>query len=114
MTNNDVWALERRFWLEGPSVYDDLLDPACLMAFPGTGLLRSVEVLDSLENAPRWSSVTMTGRAVSRAAQGVIVLGYIAEGLRQGAKPYKCFCTSTYLSNGGAWKLVQHQQTSVI
>jgi len=34
----------------------------------------------------------------SRAGEGVIVLGYTAEGHRQGAEPYRRFCTSTYRS----------------
>ena len=54
----------------------------------------------------------MTGRAVGRAGDGVVVLGYTAEGRREGAAPYRCHCTSTYRADGGAWKLVQHQQTT--
>ena len=32
------------------------------------------------------------------AGEGVIVLGYTAEGHRQGAEPYRRFCTSIYRS----------------
>jgi hypothetical protein len=32
--DEDVWMLEERLWLEGLNVYQDVLDPACLMAFP--------------------------------------------------------------------------------
>jgi hypothetical protein len=106
-----VWTLERRFWLEGSSVYDELLDPACLMAFPGIGVMRAADVRDSLAGAPRWASVDMTDRAIGRAGEGVIVLAYAAEGRREGAAPYRCFCTSTYRNDRGTWKLIQHQQT---
>ena len=41
----------------------------------------------------------------------VFVLGYTAEGKRNGEQPYRCFCTSTYRADGERWKLVQHQQT---
>jgi hypothetical protein len=34
--DEDVWMLEERLWLEGLNVYQDVLDPACLMAFPAT------------------------------------------------------------------------------
>lgn len=111
MDDEAAWALEERFWLEGSSVYDDLVDPACLMAFPGMGVMRAAEVLDSLDSAPRWASVEMTGRAVGRAGEDVIVLGYTAEGRRDGAEPYRCFCTSTYRADGERWRLAQHQQT---
>jgi hypothetical protein len=102
-----AWALEERFWLEGSSVYDDLLDPACLMAFPGMGVMRVADILNSLKGAPRWASVDMIDREVGRAGDTVIVLGYRAEGHRDGSEPYRCFCTSTYRAYGRRWKLVQ-------
>jgi hypothetical protein len=111
MDEEAAWALERRFWLEGISAYDELLDPACLMAFPGMGVMRAAEILDSLKGAPRWQSVEMTGRSLGRAGDAVLVLGYTAEGRREDAEPYRCFCTSTYCAAGSRWKLVQHQQT---
>nr|WP_274607283.1 nuclear transport factor 2 family protein [Paracraurococcus ruber] len=88
-----------------------MLDPACLMAFPGLGVMRAADVLESLTQAPRWASVTMTDRSVGRAGDAVLVLGYTAEGKRDGAGPYRCFCTSTYRADDGRWTLVQHQQT---
>jgi hypothetical protein len=111
MDAQSIWALEERFWLEGSSVYDDLLDPACLMAFPGIGVMRAADVLDSLKQAPRWASVEISSRTMGRASAKVLVLGYTAEGRRDGADPYRCFCTSTYRADGERWRLVQHQQT---
>jgi hypothetical protein len=112
MNDDEIWALEERFWLEGSDVYDDLLDPACLMAFPSMGVMRAADVLDSLKQAPRWSSVQMSNRAIGRAGDAVIVAGYDAEGRRGDAEPYRCLCTSTYRRDGDRWKLVQHQQAS--
>ena len=74
MDDAAAWTLERRFWLEGSSVYDTLLDPECLMAFPGMGVMRAADILDSLKEAPRWSSVEMTGRTVGRPSDAVLVL----------------------------------------
>ncbi len=113
MEDAAAWALEERFWLEGSAVYEELLDRACLMAFPGVGVMRAADILESLKGAPSWASVEMTNRAIGRAGDSVIVLGYTAEGRREGAAPYRCFCTSTYRADGGTWKLVQHQQTMV-
>jgi hypothetical protein len=81
------------------------------MAFPGMGVMRAADVLDSLKDEPRWASVHMTDRAVGRPGDSVVVLGYKAEGRRDGAEPYLAFCTSTYRSDEGIWKLVQHHQT---
>jgi hypothetical protein len=111
MTDEEVWTLEERLWLEGAGVYENVLDPACLMAFPGVGVLRAADILDGVKTAPRWTSVAMTNRALGRAGESVIVVGYTAEGHRPGAEPYRCFCTSTYRRDAGRWKIVQHQQT---
>lgn len=111
MEEDAAWQIEERFWLEGSSVYDTLLDPECLMAFPGMGVMRAADVLNSLKNAPRWSTVEITGRTIGRPGDEVLVLGYKAEGRREGAEPYLALCTSTYRRDSGAWKLVQHQQT---
>ena len=111
MDEQAIWELEKRLWLEGASAYDELLDPACVMAFPGMGVMRAADVLDSLKKAPRWSSVEITGRSVGRASDSVLVLGYTAEARREGEEPYRCFCTSTFRADGDRWLLVQHQQT---
>jgi hypothetical protein len=111
MDDSAAWTLEKRLWLEGPSIYRDVLDPACVMVFPGMGVMRAATILDSLKDAPRWQSVAITDRTIGRAGNAVIVLGYRAEGSRESGEAYRCFCTSTYRNDAGAWKLVQHQQT---
>jgi len=111
MDDADAWRTEERFWLEGPSVYEEQLDAACLMVFPGFGVMRSAEILDSLKSAPRWMAVTMTDRVLARPGAGILVLGYRAEGRREGQEPYRCYCTSTYRREARSWKLIQHQQT---
>lgn len=111
MDDRQIWTLEERLWLEGSGIYDALLDPACLMAFPGMGVMRAADVLDSLKSAPRWASVVMSDRTVGWAGDNVLVLGYAAEGRRDGVAPYRCFCTPTCRRDGGGWRLVQHQQT---
>ena len=93
MTDEQAWSLEERLWLEEPGVYDGLLDPECLMAFPGMGVTRASAVLDSLRDAPRWTAVEMTDRALGRAGAAVIVLGYHAVGRRGAAPPHHVFCT---------------------
>lgn len=111
MEDNAAWALEERFWLEGSTVYDALLDPECLMVFPAMGVMRAADVLESLKSAPRWTSVTMEDRTVGRPHGDLLLLGYKAIGRRDKSQIYSVFCTSTYRRDLGTWKLVQHQQT---
>ncbi|MFN7023409.1 MAG: DUF4440 domain-containing protein [Pseudorhizobium sp.] len=111
MNDEMAWKLEERLWLDGVSAYEDILDRACLMAFPGMGVLPFADILNGLEGAARWTNVRMWDRTTSRAGNDLVVLGYTAEGQRKGESPYRCFCTSTYRAVGENWRLVQHQQT---
>ena len=113
MQEHEAWELERQFWISGPEFYERHLDPECLMAFPGLGVVRAAEILASLKDAPRWTSVDMAERAMTRPSEAVLVLAYRATGHRNGSAPYKAVCTSTYRAAGTRWMLIQHQQTLV-
>lgn len=108
MTDDDLWALERGFWLGGPEAYGDALHPACLMAFPDpAGLMAGPAIVESLKHGPRWTDVAMDDRRLARPSADVAVLAYTATGRREGAEPYQAYCMSTYV----AGRLVQHQHT---
>jgi hypothetical protein len=106
------WDVERSLWLGGPEAYAGRLDPACLMAFPGVGVLDGgPAIADSLRQAPRWDSVDIDHCHVARPTDGLAVLAYRAVGRRADAEPYGAWCTSTWRRDDGAWRLTQHQQT---
>ena len=111
MDSKTAWTAEERLWLEGAGAYDELLDPACLMVFPGIGALRAAAILEAVRAAPRWQSVRIEDGTLARPGEALVVLAYRAEGRRPGAAPYRCLCTSVYRAAGTAWKIVQHQQT---
>ena len=37
-----LWDIERTLWLDGVSAYRERMDEACLMAFPGMGVMRAL------------------------------------------------------------------------
>lgn len=112
MDEQQVWTLEERLWLEGEPAYGELVSGECLMAFPApVGILKGVEITESLRGAPRWSSVRMNQRAVARPDNGVMVLAYLALAEREGAGPYVAYCTSTWRAREDRWRLIQHQQS---
>ncbi len=112
MTDEEAWATERGFWTGGADHYRDAIDPACVMAFPApAGIIAGAEIVRSLADAPRWSSVRIAETRAARPAPDLLVLAYRAEGRREGVAPYSAYCTSTYHRSGGRWRLVQHQQT---
>jgi len=61
---------------------------------------------------PRWASVELSERLVSRPEEGLIVIAYKARAAREGAGAYEANCTSTYRRIAHEqWRVVQHQQT---
>jgi hypothetical protein len=114
MVDDAVWQLEERLWTGGEEAYRATLDAECVMAFPApAGVMTGARIAASLAAAPRWASVELRGRQTGRPARHLVVLGYQARALRDGAAPYEAFCTSTWHSVAGRWLIVQHQQTVV-
>lgn len=112
MTDDDAWRMEERFWTGGTGQYREALDPRCVMAFPApAGIIAGADIVRSLANAPRWSSVDMADKHLERLGADLMVLAYKAHGRREGAAAYEAYCTSTYRRDADRWRLVQHQQT---
>jgi len=111
---NDAWAMEEGFWLGDIDRNRSLLSRDCVMAFPApVGIMTGEAIARSLEGAPRWSAISMIERVLTRPDADTLVLGYRAEGRRDGAEPYRAYCTSTYRRDGAGWTIVQHQQTPI-
>ena len=112
MTDDDFWACERRFWLEGAPHFRAMMDPGCVMVFPEpVGVLTGEAILDAVDQMPRWSDVAMRATTLSRISGDAVVLAYFAEGTRSGQDPYRVYCSSTYHRTAEGWRLVQHQHT---
>jgi hypothetical protein len=112
MSDENLWEIERHFWLEGADVFAARLDPACLMAFPEpAGVMSGPVIVESLKSAPRWDGLEMADAHLARPADDLAVLAYRALAQRHGAETYQALCTSTYRLDGGTWRLIQHQQT---
>lgn len=110
MDADEFWQLERRFWLEGPSVYEAHLHEDAVMIFAEMGLLDRAQIIESLRDAPRWTGLDMRDRRILRPG-GVLVLAYRAEARRGEDQPYRALCSSLYLPTNSGWKMLTHQQT---
>jgi hypothetical protein len=112
MNDDELWSVEEKLWTNGADQYERTLDAQCVMAFPApAGIMLGRKIVESLEGAPRWTSVTMGERHLVRPMPDVTILAYRARGTRDGAPAYEAYCTSTYRRASDGWRLVQHQQT---
>ena len=109
-----LWQLEEEFWTGGEPLYRQRLSPDCVMVFPKpAGILKGEAILEALKGAPRWKSVRMTSKQLVEHDAGTVVLAYEARAERDEKDFYSALCSSTYARAGGAWRLLQHQQTPV-
>ena len=113
MDDNRVWSFEEGLWTGDAAHYRELIDQQCLMVLPSEPFVMTGEQsVEAVSNTPRWSSVDLSDRQVSRPEEGLIVVAYKATAKRDAGDDYIAYCTSTYRRLAHEqWRVVQHQQT---
>jgi hypothetical protein len=112
MSIDEIWELERGFWLGGADVYERHLGPEALIVFPApVGMLERAATIESIRHAARWTGVSFSRQRCIVPTVDLAVLAYAVEADRGTAESrYRAQCTSTYVRLRAAWKLVMHQQ----
>jgi hypothetical protein len=107
--------VEREGWTalttaEGGAYYRAHLAANALMAFP-FGVIDREQAIEAMESAPPWAEFEMRDPRVVAltGASGVVVYSVVAR--RAGEEPYSAVVSSTFVREGGGWKLAFHQQT---
>jgi hypothetical protein len=113
MDDQRVWAFEESLWTASAEHYQESIDQGCLMVVPAPPyVLEGQEAIEAVKDTPRWSKVVFSEQKVSRPQEGLIVIAYEAEAEKDGAAPYRAYCSSVYRRiEHDVWKVVQHQQT---
>jgi len=113
LAHTSPWAIEENFWLEGPDFYRAHLGEDAEMWFPDRSApLKGEAILDALKNVPRWEAVVFSHQDMV-VADDRITLRYRATARREGSAAYKAHCTTTYLRDSGALRLIEHRQRAV-
>lgn len=105
-----LWEMEERFWLDGADAARTQIADDAVMIFPfPSGILQGEA---GRTRVPQWRTVRMDDRVCSRKGN-VAVLAYRVSAERAGDPIYHALCASTYVDDGGDWRLLSHQQTPV-
>lgn len=108
---DDLWALEERFWMEGAASARDMTAKGAVFVFPyPAGIIHGDSLWRENRVAERWRSVDLTERYFKQ-EKDVAVLAYHASAERTDIPTYEALCTSSYLRTGGKWLRLAHQQT---
>jgi hypothetical protein len=111
--DNELWALEERFWTGGADSARTLTAQGAVVVVPyPAGILQGDDLWNDKTAAQRWRSVVMSDRVLSR-KDDIAVLAYRVSAERDGAAIYEALCASTYLNDNGNWLRMSHQQTPI-
>lgn len=113
MKEQDLWQLEKRFWIGGADFYEHHLASGALMVFPEpAGVLDRKATLESIQSGGRWKHVLFTGKRLIAPAESTSILVYSVKADRGSSDTaYSAQCSSTYVFSSGDWLLALHQQT---
>lgn len=114
---DDLYAIEQGFWLEGQQYFTDHLDETCLLAFPQMGEMHGVHsrerVAATATTANRWKNLRMGDRSLIQPADAVAIISYRANVERADGVPYEALIGSVYVRRPDGWKLTFHQHSPV-
>lgn len=97
----------------GGKFYGDLMtDDGRMVLANGVVMTRSA-VIDSLEDAPPWSSYTITDPVATRLGDDTAAVVYTGTGHRHGGDDFTGIMTSVYVRRESDWKLAHYQQTAM-
>jgi hypothetical protein len=113
MDDNRIWSSEELLWTGAPQTYAATIDEECLMVLPTAPfIVAGRQAVEAVSQTPRWQSVLLTDRRVSRPHDGLIVIAYWARAERPDDQSYEAHCTTVYRRlEHDRWQVVQHQQT---
>ncbi len=113
MDDQRVWGSEEGLWTGGADNYRATVDEQCLMVLPSKPfIVTGRQAAEAVADTPRWTTVSLTERQVSRPQEGLIVIAYKARAEREGEQAYEAHCTTVYRRlQHDDWRVVQHQQT---
>ncbi len=108
---DELWALEERFWTEGAEGARNMTAKGAVFVFPyPDGILQGDTLWQQGIVAQRWRTVSLTERYFRR-EKDIAILAYRVSAERGDVPIYEALCTSTYLHDDGTWLRMAHQQT---
>jgi hypothetical protein len=111
--DENLWALEQKFWLDGPEFHARQLTDDCVLLLPQpAGVLAKDAAVDWVRDTPRWAGVRFGGRRVLRLHERIILLAYNASAhRRKELTTYRTLASSVYVNRDGDWRMAFHQET---
>ena len=113
---DDLFDLEKGFWLSGSEHFLEHVDTKALLAFPQAGEMHGVfdreQIAATATPSNRWRDLSMSNRQFLSIGD-VAIISYRAEVTRADGEPYTALVSSGYVRRDAGWKLAFHQHSSL-
>ncbi|MFJ6652624.1 nuclear transport factor 2 family protein [Microbacterium sp. NPDC091313] len=119
MDLSDLLRLENAGWQSlcdgsGGEFYGDVMTEDAVMVLADGQAYDRDRVIASLEDAPAWSAYEITDERFVALGEDAAAFVYRARAFRaSGGPPFDAVMSSTYVRDGGRWRLALSQQTPV-
>lgn len=115
---HELLELEHAGWRSlcesaGGDFYGDRMTPDGRMVLANGVVMSRTEVIESLEDAPPWSSYTIEDPVTSELSDDVAVVVYTGTGHRDDGDDFTGIMSSVYVRQDSEWKLAHYQQTAM-
>lgn len=109
---DDLFALEERFWPGDAAFYRTHLDERCVVAFTEmAGAMPKEQIAGMIKEGQRWRELTLVRKGFYQPTADVAILTYEMTAARDSGAPHHAHVSSVYVRRGDGWKMAFHQQT---
>ena len=111
---DELLEIEKGFWLAGvEEARAHVTEEVMLLFKQMKGLYPREQAAQSMSDPNRWQDLRLSDVMVTQPADNLALLGYEARAKRADGQPYRCLAGSTYVCEGGTWKLAMHQHSEL-
>lgn len=105
-------ALEKKFWTGDSTFYEQNVDESCLIAFTRdmAGVMSNEDLAATVESSHRWKNLEVDLKGLVTPSANTAILIYEARATRESGGRHAALVSSGYAKRDGRWKLVFHQQ----
>lgn len=109
-------ALEKKFWTGDSAFYEQNVDESCLIAFTRdmAGVMSNKDLAATVKSGNRWTNLEVDLKGLIRPSDDTAILSYEGHATRESGEDYAALVSSGYVKRDGRWKLVFHQQTPLV
>ncbi|EYD71661.1 hypothetical protein [Limimaricola hongkongensis] len=110
----ELWALEKRNWLDGADFYERQLAPDAAMVIPYPEARKDrIAALSGKCPARQWEAVELYDQSVTQRGETVLLSYRVVAWRDCCAAPLRARCASTYLDDDGSWLRLSHERETL-